>query len=272
MATKIILLQLMRRAAPNKFEWRYLVDNQQITCFAAGEIADQLLEVLDEIQIIHSAPNTKLVVVTQSMPFLIENDIREMFPEILFLKLSESNLREAFKDAFAVPSYQRKVNKGTLFIGADASGGHEGTISAWAWVTSGVHATYSSGVCEFNNMNISEFEGILRGLIANKHTDHSRIHIYSDSQVALEMWERTIVGTTDFSFLANSSIAPLITEAREVVRNRKVTVEWVRGHRSHRLNQAADCLSRHTRRAVQSGQSMKAVKNEADAMFSMFRR
>ena len=266
MTTKVVLLQKVRR---DRAGWFYMVDRTQYAFAGEGTILDQFVSVVEEIKTTVAPNGEKLIIVSHSLITMVEALIREKFPEITFVKLSEVNLINALIDAFNVPSYKKKVTPKTLYIGSDGSGGHHNTISAWALATS---TGYGMGVCAFRDINISEFEGILRSLIENRDTVHPRIQIYSDSKNAIEYFMRIVMNNDSLDTLKGTYFDGLIEEAREVVKSKHVRVEWVRGHRSHRLNTAADAISRHARRSAQSGKNIKNMQIEADAMFTMFAR
>ncbi len=265
MDSKVVLLQKVRR---DRSRWFYMVDRTQYSFVGQGTILEQFVDVVEEIQKTIAPNGEKLIVVSHSLITTVDPFIREWFPDIIFIKISEVNLINALVDAFNVPSY-RKRDYRTLYIGSDGSGGHQNTISAWAWATS---TNYGTGICAFSNINISEFEGILRSLIENKDTSHARIQVYSDSKNAIDYFVRSVIQGATLDSLKGTYFDDLIAEAREVVKNKYVMVDWVRGHKNHRLNSAADALSRHVRRSTQSGHNIKNIQMEADAMFTMFAR
>jgi ribonuclease HI len=268
--TKIVLIQKVRGSVDS---WAYLVDKKLTNLTATNPmIAEQFYDVLEHIKLHEVPAGEEFIVVSPSLISMIEVDIRALFPEVTFIKLGDANLSRAFHDAFAVPSYQKKAHKTTLFIGSDASGGHRGTVCAWAWVTAGAEANYSMGICEFRDINISEFEGMLRAVIENQETKHARIHVYSDSTSAVDLFNRAIKDGETLDVTRGNYLTDLIAEVRKVSMVKNISVGWVRGHRKHRLNQAADCISRHARLSVQGGKSIRQMQSEADAMFEMFRR
>lgn len=263
--TKVVLLQKVRR---DRTMWHYMVDRVKANYSFEGTITESFAAVIEEIKRLHAPKGEKLIIISQSLMNKVE-PVMLTFPEITFLKLSEANLISAFLSAFTVPSYKAKSTPRTLFCGSDASGGHHETLSAWAWAT---ETGYSMGVCQFRDVNISEFEGILRAIVENRGTPSPRIHVYSDSQNAIEIFNNAVIRGGTPKFMAGTYLEALVAEVREILNGKIVTVEWVRGHRSHRLNGAADCLSRHARRSAQTGRSIKTMQLEADAMFAMFAR
>jgi ribonuclease HI len=268
--TKVVLLRKMRKSAT---DWAYLVGHES-TVFTTngGPIVEQFIDVVEDIKDNHVGPDEKLLIITRAFSHIIAVEAKELYPEVTFLKLSDAAQAAAFLKAFSAPAPAKRGQSRTLFIGSDASGGHEGTICAWAWCTNGKNANYSMGICEFRDINISEFEGILRAIIENQDTKFDRIHVYSDSKNAIDFYNRGVVGNEVLNITEGNYLADLVTEARQVINRRHVTVEWVRGHRSHRLNTAADVISRHARMSAQSGKNIRQMQEEADVMFSIFRR
>jgi len=266
MTTKVVLLQKVRR---NRAGWNYMADREKFSFQSEGTIVDQIIDVVIDIQK-NVAPNgEKLFIISHSIISIVDAIAKDLFPEITFMKLSDANLIAAFANAFVVPSYKKSNDQKTLFIGSDASGGHHETISAWAWAT---ESSYSMGVCEFRDVNISEFEGILRAIIENRENAATKFHVYSDSTCAIAYFTAAVLGDEELEFVKGTYFVDLISEVKEILSLKTVKVEWVRSHKTHRLNGAADCLSRHARRSAQGGKSLKTTVVEADAMFTMFSR
>jgi ribonuclease HI len=266
METNIVLLQKVRR---EKNVWIYMVNREQTTFLGSNDIEDSFISVISEIQDRYAANGERLIIVSQFYLALVEEIITDWFSEITFLRLTERSLIMDFMGAFNPPVQAKRANRKTLFIGSDASGGHIGTKSAWAWCTEG---TYETGICGVKDNNVSEFEGILRSIIGNKDAFAPRIHVYSDSKNAIDFYNTTVIERNTLDRFRGTYFEGLIREARAVLRNKKVTVEWVKGHKTHRLNGAADNLSRHALRVSHSGKKSFIAQDETDAMFSMYAR
>jgi ribonuclease HI len=267
--TRVVLLRKIRSS---REDWAYIVDRTQYVSHTnGGPMPEQFIDVMEEIRAEHAANGEKLVVISPSLVASIEEEKDELYPDVKFMKLADSAQLAAFMKVFTNPTPNKRGQGKTLFIGSDASGGHHETISAWAWATSGNDANYSMGICEFRDINISEFEGILRAIIENQDADYEKLHVYSDSQRAIDYFERAIEKDESLTFTSDNYLAELVDEVREIVVQKSVRVEWVRGHRGHRLNTAADVISRHARKSAQSGKSIRTMQREADAMFELFR-
>jgi ribonuclease HI len=268
MATKVVLLQKVRTS---KTDWVYIIGNEKHLFVSSGTILEQFYAAVEDIQS-KNAEENELVIISPSLISMIEDDIREFFPEILFIKFDQSALSGVFLKRFNIESLRKTYSGRTLYVGSDASGGHHKSVAAWAWCSGGFGGSYGMGICGFRDNNIAEFEGILRAIVENRETHFDRIHIYSDSQRALEYFERVVENEGYLPFVAGSYLEDLIEEAREVLGEKIVTLEWVRGHRTHRLNTTADCISRHARMSAQTGKNLRTVNLEADAMFSLFNK
>jgi len=268
MATKVVLLQKVRTS---KTSWVCIIGNQKYLIETEGTILEQFYTAVENIQA-RTSESDDLVIISPSLISMIEETIRELFPQILFIKFDKSALGTVFLQRFKVETLRKTYSGRTLYVGSDASGGHHKTLSAWAWASGGKGGSYGMGICGFRDNNIAEFEGILRGIVENRESHFDRIHIYSDSQRALEFFERAVVNDGNIPFLHGSYFEELIAEAKEVMGEKVVTHEWVRGHRTHRLNTTADCISRHARMSAQTGKNLRTVNLEADAMFSLFNK
>jgi len=268
-ATQVVLLRKIRAS---REDWAFMVDRTRtVFTTGGGPMVEQFIDVMEEIMERYAANGERIVIISPSLVPSILREMDELYPSVKFMKLADSAQLNAFMRAFTADAPMKRGQGKTLFIGSDASGGHHKTISAWAWATSGPEATYSMGICEFRDINISEFEGILRAIIENQDADYERFHVYSDSQRAIDYFERGVVGDDVLPFTEDNYLAELIDSAREVMLRKNVRVEWVRGHRGHRLNTAADIISRHARKSAQSGKSIRMMQREADAMFSLFK-
>lgn len=263
--TTMVLLRKIRRA---KFQWEYVVNGQKFLFTSEGDLFEQFFNAVEDVKS-QLDDDVNLVIMSPSLITMVEEPIREIYPDILFVKLNDSTMTTAFERAFNVDVTMRRANARTLFIGADASGGHQATISAWAWATHGVDGSYGMGICEFRDNNMSEFEGILRAIIENKDAPYEHFHIYSDSKNAIGYFEESMKGV-NLDIIGDSYLADLVDEVRFIAQAKKVTIGWVRGHRQHRLNMAADVISRHARKSAQSGKNVKTMMLEADAMFALF--
>jgi ribonuclease HI len=265
MDTTVVLLQKVRR---DPKEWIYIVNHQTYRFTASGTLPTFIMEVLHEIRFHHGDKDKTITIVSPALISVIAEDVRVLFPDMVFMPLNQIKIIQSFMNAFdEAGSVQDEGD--TLYIGSDASGSPQNTLSAWAWATKD---SYSIGVCEFRDNNISELEGILRAIVENRDASAPHLHVDSDSSNAIKVFERIVVGDGSIPLMKNSYLGPLVKKTKQVMKEKTVTVSWVKGHADHHLNTAADHLSRHARKSAQQGRNLKAVQLEADAMFAMFAR
>jgi ribonuclease HI len=188
------------------------------------------------------------------------------------MPITEASVSSFFDRAFEQTVPRRRVNQNILYIGSDSSGGHTGVLAAWAWASDGVTGAYDFGNSGHVNVNVSEFEGIMNAIVANADSTASRIHIYSDSANAVDMFNYDLVEGIIPREARKHGLVGITKEALAVIQNRTVTVEWVKGHRKHRLNMIADSLSRHARKKFMSGHAAEDFVRETDALYSVFNR
>lgn len=265
------VVALLRKVRTVRNEWQYIVNGNVHTVSTSGDVVEQFIDVVEHMKKDYYREGNRFVIISRSLISEIESELDELYPEITFLKLKDVSAVQAFTFTFSQPSVKKKAASRTLFISSDASGGRAHSSSTWAWATSGVAASYNMGVCTLHDINLAEFEGLLRAIIDNQYTAARAIHIYSDSLNALEMFRQSVVGDAPLRADIAKYFSSMVKEARKVMLRKKVTTEWVRGHRSHRLNTAADFLSRHARKNNSQGEIHTEAWMQADAMIEMLR-
>lgn len=262
---------LLRKIRRERNTWEYVVNNEHYIYQTEGELFEQFVYVVEDI-LTQVTEDANLVIISPTFLVMIEEQVKEFFPDILFLRLNDAAGRQAFERAFNGRAVHRRSQTHTFFIGADGSGGHANTISAWAWVANGEHGDYGMGICEFKDNNLSEFEGILRGIIDNKDVPYNRIHVYSDSSNAIQYYRAMVERNEPVAIITGTYLEELVDEVKMIASGKRITVSWVRGHRQHRLNMAADIISRHARMSVQKGMNVREMVREADALFALFNK
>lgn len=266
MSKTLVLLKKKSIRGTSKSRWTFILDGMEFETICDGDLHNQLNDAVDAIKGISDAEDNLLVASPLLLPDVTEL-IQELHPNVQFVRVCGPVLGDTFKRAYGMPNTRRGSGK-TLFICSDASS--RSGFSTWAWCVFAAPGSYDMGVCAMDDTNVAELEGVLRGLIANKGTDYENIHLYSDSKNAVEFFDTVIVNGGTLPLLAAAELDDVIEEAREIVRGKTVTIEWVRGHRAHRMNQAADQISRVARQAVVRGEDIETIRPETDAMFAVF--
>lgn len=263
---------LLRKVRTTKNEWQYIVNGSVHNVSTAGAVVEQFIDVVEDMKKNYYVEGSRFVIISRSLINEIEVELDELYPELTFLKLKDVSAVNTFTTTFNQPSVKKRAASRTLFIASDASGGRSHSSATWAWATSGASASYNMGVCPLHDTNLAEFEGLLRAIIDNQYTACGILHIYSDSLNALEMFEKSVRGDMPLRKDIAGYFKPMVAEARRVMARKTVKTQWVRSHRSHRLNTVADFLSRHARKNNFHGVIKTEAWYEADAMMEMCRR
>lgn len=132
-----------------------------------------------------------------------------------------------------------------LIIGTDGSSRGNPGPAGWAWVVN-KHA-YQCGSIPRATSNVAEMTAVHRALLSVP--DHVDVVVLTDSELTgntlmkwAKGWRRAGWVKRDGSPVKNRE---LIEQVLDVIESRpgKVTLEWVRGHAGHPLNEAADRLA-----------------------------
>lgn len=232
-----------------------------------GIVVETLIELVGE---------DDFTVVSPQLNSHVKENLNVLFPSIHFMAMTETSISTFFDRAFSQTVTRRRQNNNIRYIGSDASGGHvyeqtNTTIpAAWAWCSDGVNGTYGCGFSGNVNVNVAEFEGIANAIIAHADEPASRIHIYSDSCNAVDMFNYDVTEGVIPREARKHGLVELTKDAMDIARSRKITVEWVKGHRNHRLNMIADGISRLARKRFHSGHKLEDFQRETDALYAMF--
>lgn len=271
MASQVVFAKKNRNSRSN---WAYLVDNKSGLFTAPdAELTIQIGTMIEHLQSTMDVEDS-MTVVSPQLNIHSRRELEILFPQMNFMVIEENSTSTFFNRLMAQPTLRRRPNQNTLYIGADSSAqvtaGTNQTNSAWAWCSDGVNGSYDFGYSGEVNVNVSELEGIMQAIISNADHAANRIHIYSDSMNAVDM----------FNFDLSESIIPrearkhglvgLAKETMNVIQSRPVTVEWVRGHRQHRLNMIADSISRVARKKFVKGFASEEFAHDIEVLYSMF--
>lgn len=135
-------------------------------------------------------------------------------------------------------------------IAVDGSRSRDGA-GAWAWITE--DGAYDSGAGRYACILAAELTAILQALRANRRGSRP-LHILCDSRDAIRNAQRVLAGERPASTVSNSVARVLSAIAREHA-GANVTIEWVKGHAGHPLNDRADRLAVLARRTADEHQS-----------------
>jgi ribonuclease HI len=141
-----------------------------------------------------------------------------------------------------------------VIAATDGSSGFRGRrntrmVSGWGWITN--TGTHGSGHIDGGSVLAAELYAI-RALLESTRTD-TRLIVLSDSKDALRIVEALQHGEspTAFTFTGVGKALSTLRRLQALLTDRDVTFQWVRSHSGHALNEGADRLAVHARRAAQ---------------------
>lgn len=265
----------MRKTRSSRSDWTYVVNNQTGNFTAPdvnltiqiGTVVEHLLNILEF---------EDFTVVSPQVSIHYRDELEILYPDVKFIALKGQPIIEFFDRAMAMAQTQnrRRPNQNILYIGADASAKENvatgQTHSAWAWASGGVDGGYDYGYSGEVNVNVSELEGIMQAIIANADSPANRIHIYSDSANAVDMFNYDLIENIVPREARKHGMVGLAKQTIDIIQSRPVTVEWVKGHRQHRLNMIADSMSRIARKRFVNGASSDEFSHEINALYTVF--
>lgn len=271
MPAQVVFMKKARRSRSN---WAYLVDNKSGVFTAPdGCLTVQIGTLIDHLR---SDINLEgaFTIVSPQLNAHFRSELEILFPEVSFMLINEGSLSTFFDRAMTQPTVRRRANQNTLYIGADASAktaiGTNQTYSAWAWCSDGVNGSYDYGYSGEVNVNVAELEGIMQAIISNADSSANRIHIYSDSANAVDMFNYDLAENIVPREARKHGFVGLAKETIAVLNDRAVTVEWVKGHRQHRLNMIADAISRNARKKFVNGFTADEFAHDINVTYQMF--
>jgi ribonuclease HI len=277
----------IRKMRNTRSTWAYLSDHAKGTFEAPdGELYIQMGTVVDEV-IRHNGED--ITVVSPQMNADLREKMEALFPDSHFMPINEASVNTFFERAFTNDAPRKRTNPNILHISSDASGGHSSTMrsngtivqsavsAAWCWASDGPDGRYEFGNSGMVNINVSEYEGIVNAIVSNVDAEANRVHIYSDSANAVDMVTMDLFQGIIPREARKYGLVGISEKAMEAINIRKargqsVTVEWVKGHRAHRLNMIADSISRLARKKFMSGYRAESFIRETDAMYAVFNR
>jgi ribonuclease HI len=271
MSAQVVFMRKKRRSRSN---WSYLVDNKSgIFTAPDGCLTVQIGTLIDHLRTIITFEDS-FTIVSPQLNAHFRSELEVLFPEVRFMLINESSLSTFFDRTMAQPTVRRRANQNTLYIGADASAktaiNSNQTYSAWAWCSDGINGSYDYGYSGEVNVNVSELEGIMQAIVSNAETPANRLHIYSDSANAVDMFNYDLVENIIPREARKHGLVGIAKETIEVIKDRPVTVEWVKGHRQHRLNMIADAISRNARKRFVNGFTADEFAHDIDVIYRMF--
>jgi len=271
----------VRKLRNTRSTWEYISDQGKGTVEAPDD--SLLIQMGTVIDAVVKLNGENITVISPQMGADFLDNMVILFPNTLFLTVNESSIHALFDRAFTNDVRRRRVNQNILFAGCDASGGHtikkqgskviqSAVSAAWCWATDGPNGSYGFGNSGMVNVNVAEYEGIMNCIVANRDAEAARIHIYSDSANAVDMFNYDLTQGIIPREARKYGLESISREVMEIINDRKVTVQWVKGHRAHRLNMIADAISRHARKKYMSGFRDESFIQETDAMYAVFNR
>jgi ribonuclease HI len=271
MANTIIMLHKERQS----YAWSYIIDRQRyITTTPQSPLLEQIIHVLTEVREKFDLYDEPVTVCSTTLLRSVLYDLTLTFPNMHFVPVTDSDVGRVFRRVMTRASAPevRKARRGkTLFICSDASKSATTDMCGWAWfsTTEGKEG-YNFGVSEHHSTVSAELEGILHAIVENGNTEHTTIHVYCDSQRSVEWAQAIVLGKLKSSQTASlrGRLMNLTHEAREVAERKNVKIQWVRGHGNHRLNVAADFLSREARLAANRYQRLRKDSPNVEAVLT----
>lgn len=178
--------------------------------------------------------------------------------------------------AAVVPLKKPAVTVRSLVIACDASIAANGSVAGLGWVVAAADGDVLScgqgtlTVARRGDITLGELAAIRRGLQAARAKrfpadGHGTVTVLSDSRIALSVLRKVRCGEPTRGVPPES-----IREAEAILalaEEHPVVFEWVKAHRGHRLNEAADRLAVMARR----NEEFKVTRAVADRMFQDLR-
>lgn len=270
MADVVVLLYKER----TKAVWSYVHGNTRYSLDANGPLLEQLVHVITHIRDTHDLYDENVVICSTAFVKSIFYDLTLIFPMIKFIPVKDAEIARIFHKVMERSAVRSRGSmKGdTLFVCSDASKGGTGSLAGWAWFSSASDKkSYNFGVSEHHSIVDAEFEGILHAIVDNANTRHKTIRVYCDSMRSVEFAQAMLEGKLHtLKVMENKKILKLMDVVLEVAKVKNVQIQWVKGHRSHRLNVGADFLSRQARVVAEKRQRLAKTDQEVVAIMSLF--
>lgn len=149
--------------------------------------------------------------------------------------------------AWTPTAHPRKAPRPVVVVATDGSVGRApstGYAAGWAWVSE--HGKADAGAIKAGDIRIAELAAIAAACTAPE-LRRRKLHILSDSQDAIWVVKELIRG-----YQPTGVSDRYATPIRQRAATTGITIEWVRGHSGHLLNEIADRLALMARRRYQA--------------------
>ena len=171
----------------------------------------------------------------------VPDNVRTDDPTYLALADLAAELCETRADARERSGFGGKAAE-PLVIAVDGSRSRAG-IGAWAWINE--NGKWDTGAGEYTSPLHAEVSAISAALTA--HPSDRALRILCDSRDAIGHVTRALAGAP-IAPNATNTVARILSAITRNHQGRPVTLEWVKGHNGHPLNDRADRLAVHARR------------------------
>lgn len=246
--------------------WEIIINRSHFYTFKTRPelLVSQFSSVLHYIQKIIEKDfgKSKAVIWSTDLPNFVVSSLHYAFPNFSLVTVRHSGLRSRFHEIFARSVFDvseiRPVKSNTLYICSDASASTEKGFCTWGWASSeGAYSKYGYGLTKNAMTSAAELEGICQAIVANKDTEFENIHVYSDCLAETERINDYFNSRTPEIAILDfpKDVQKIAQKALAVQKSRNVSVSWVKGHKGHRLNEAADFISGKVRKEVVSGKT-----------------
>lgn len=256
--------------------WTVMVNQQKVTLSTPKcPLLEQLVYVVNDIMDLFELHDKQVTFCSPSFVRSIFYDLVLIFPQVQFVPLADKETARVFNHVMtrtSDPVPRKKNPRGTLYVCSDASKSSTSDLCGWAWYsTLPGEDGYDFGVSVHSSIVHAELEGIMRAIIANKNTNFTTLHVFCDSMQSVK-WANDIL----FPLTLKNSITRTLDEpmmnlvamSRKVTERKKVKVQWVKGHSIHRLNTAADFLSREARISANRMERLSKASPKVEGVLS----
>jgi ribonuclease HI len=256
------------------YKWSYIIDDTRYSILSSNDMLSQMVDVLTRIRDTHELHDADVTVFSTAFIKRFHSDMKKIFPAMSLIAVVDTDLIRLFRKIMVTDTVRgSKKNNKTLFVCSDASRSPLVNICGWAWFSSDNSGStnYSFGVSEEHSIVTAEFEGIMHAIVDNASKDFTTLHIYCDSKHSVDVALEYLKSKTIPNFAINDKrMRKLMEEVYVISKQKNVRIEWVRGHKSHRLNMGADYLSRKARQASERYSKLTKTDAEVNAVMRLF--
>lgn len=260
---------------PVAFQWSFLINHQKYTITTPkSALLEQMVYVITDLKDLFNLHGEAFTICSPSLIRNVLYDLTLIFPTVNFVPLADHGVNKVFKRVLNHAGKPRKNNpvKGTVFICSDASKASNTTLCGWAWYsTAGGDSGFDFGVTEHRSIVHAELEGILRAIVSNRNNNFTTLHVSCDSKQSVD-WANDLLFSRIVKDYMITPLTPtmktLYLQARQVAKEKAVRLQWVKGHKNHRLNTAADYLSREARLAAHRHERLDRTSPQVTGVLS----